>query len=224
MVDTRQSSKASTIGSKAVGPSVAAHDSEHSSGSESSSSQERRPKRRAIVQYTPSTIIEAPADLRPSVLKEIDLDSIALKNGIPRDFLLLLAEGQLANNPPKGYIAWSRFHCSAGGIPSLNGFLINFFNYIECAPFQFHPNSVTILISLYVIFQSLYCREPQPHEVRHLCTLWFGRNTNASVISLEGRTTKVVEGIKSNVGPYKDHWFFVRDPTPCYREFRTTGE
>ena len=35
---------------------------------------------------------------------------------------------------------------------------------------------------------------------------------------------KVAEGKKSNVGPYKTQWFFVRDPAPCYREFRTGGE
>ena len=104
-------------------------------------------------------------DLRVSKLKEKDLDFAAWKHDIPRDALLLPTEGQLANNPPEGYITWSRFHCSAEGIPPLNVFLINFFNYIECAPFQFHPNSIAILTALYMIFQGLYQREPQPHEI-----------------------------------------------------------
>lgn len=105
MVVTRQLSKASATRSEATGPSVAAHDSEPSSGSKSSSSQERPRRRRALVQYTLSTIIEAPTDLRPSVLKEKDLDVFTLKHGIPRDSLLVPAEGQLANNSPEGYIA-----------------------------------------------------------------------------------------------------------------------
>lgn len=35
---------------------------------------------------------------------------------------------------------------------------------------------------------------------------------------------KLIERMKSNVGPYKAKWFFVRDSAPYYREFRTGGE
>ena len=221
MVTTRLSSKASTSEHEIVGPSTEAFDSDYETASERSSSPERPPKRKMLATYTPSTIIEKPKDLKPSTLKEKDLDSIALRHGIPRDSLLLPTTGQLANTPPEGYIAWSRYHCLAGGIPPLNGFLINIINYIECAPFQLHPNSVAVLSSLYVIFQFIYQREPHPQEIRYLYTLRTSRTAKASVVSLEGRNMKVVEGIKLNVGPYKTQWFFVRDPAPCYREFRT---
>lgn len=110
------------------------------------------------------------------------------------------------------------------GNPPLNGFLINLLNYIECALFQLQPNSVVILTSLCVIFQSCHRREPQPQEIRFLYTLRTSHTTSASVISLEAINMKVIEGIKSNVGPYKAQWFFVRYPAPCYREFRTGGE
>lgn len=215
MVTTRQSSKASTSEHEVAGPSTVALDSEYESASDRSSSPEKPPKKKALVEYIPSAIIEEPSDLKPSTLKDKDMDLVALRHGIPRDSLLLPAIGQSANNPPEGYIAWSCYHCSAGGIPPLNGFLINILNYIECAPFQLHPNSVAILTSLYVIFQTCYHREPQPQEIRYLYTLRTSRTTSASVISLEGRNTKVIEGIKSNVGPYKAQWFFVRDPAPC---------
>ena len=157
-------------------------------------------------------------------MKEKDLDTIAWKHGIPCDSLLLPTRDQRAYNPLEGYIARSRYHGTARGIPPLNGYLINLFNYLEGAPFQLHPKSIAILTTLYVIFQSLYKREPQAHEIRYLYTMRTTRSSSHSIISLEAKSSKVVKGVKSNVGPYKDHWFFVRDQAPCYREFRTGGE
>ena len=124
MVTTRLSSKASTSEHEIVGPSAEDFDSGYETLSEGNSSPERPPRKRAVATYTPSSIIEEPKDLKPSTLREKDLDSIALRHGIPRDSLLLPAIGQLANNPPEGYITWSRYHYLAGGIPPLNGFLI----------------------------------------------------------------------------------------------------
>lgn len=134
---TRQSSKASAAGSEATGPSAITLDSGFPSDYEESPTLENTRRRRAttLVVYAPSGIIEDPSNARASKLREKDMGSIALKHGIPRESLLLPTEDQRVYNPPEGYIAWSRYHCTAGGIPSLNGFLINFFNHIECAHF-----------------------------------------------------------------------------------------
>lgn len=107
MVVTRQRSKALVVGSETAGPYAAILNPEYSFGSEESPSPERPKRRRALVHYSLSAIIEEPSDVRASKPKEKDLDSIAWKHGIPRDALLLPTEEQRANNPLEGYIAWS---------------------------------------------------------------------------------------------------------------------
>lgn len=150
MVVTRQSLKAFAAGSEVVSPSTTTLDSNIPSDYEESPIPQKAKRHRVAppVVYVPLEIIENLSDAHASKLKEKYLDVVAWKHGIPHDSVLLPTRDRRDYNPHEGYIAWSRYHCTVGGIPPLNGYLINFYNYLECAPFQLHHNPVVIITLL----------------------------------------------------------------------------
>lgn len=104
MVSTQQSTKASTAGTDAAGPSEAVLVPGLPSDHEDNPTPLRVRRHRAapLEVYSPSEVIANPQDSPATKLSEKDLDNISLEHGISRDALLLPTESQRAYNPPRG--------------------------------------------------------------------------------------------------------------------------
>ncbi|KAL5779751.1 hypothetical protein ACOSQ2_010488 [Xanthoceras sorbifolium] len=159
-----------------------------------------------------------------STITKADLKCFVKAFNIPKRYKLLAPPPQdRAAYPLPSYVALSHQHLQGRLRLLFHGFLIDILNLFELTPFQLSPNFYFQLIYLYLIFW----RHDVPPPSNNIIQFCFTLKKNPT---LEGaydgalhdeiyylpmrahKYKKLLSDTKSNAGPYKISFFFVKGP------------
>ena len=149
------------------------------------------------------------------------------KYGVPSACIPTLpGEHCRANNPLKGYFAFSHHTMRAGARLPLRLYFIDVLEYFRIALLQLTPNGYGILAALFIIYNQMGFPQPTPLEVNYMYTLTRIPSRGAGFYYLSAWSLgklNLIENYPSNAGHWKENYFWVQQNEVSIRAFRKAG-
>ena len=121
---------------------------------------------------------------------------------------------------PHGYMAFSEAIIKGGASLPLHPFIEVVLQYLNVAPFQFTPNSFRIIVVFFIAFTEASHITPMVNKFAYVFEIKaFTKHAGFWYATNRGVDVQGIGGLRSNMGQWKDKFFFYPSRRPG--EFRT---
>ena len=159
-----------------------------------------------------------------SHVSENKLREIVKHYRVPLEYTLYTPSNTCrADCPSSSFVALSEHILKAGGTIPLHPFFVAVLNYFDLAPLQLAPNGWLTLSCLFLAYMKLLKRAPTAAEVHFLYNLMPLHNSKGFYyLQKANKEASMIEGSVSNLGSWKQDFFFVQGPLSVREDFRAT--